>query len=70
MPILTLAGVEGKMFKPMAITVLFALVGAFVASLTFVPVLVATFLRKHTEENEPFVVRLLHRVVPAPARAA
>jgi cobalt-zinc-cadmium resistance protein CzcA len=60
-PILTLAGIEGKMFKPMAITVLFALLGAFIASLTFVPVLVATFLRKHTEEQEPFVVRVLHR---------
>jgi cobalt-zinc-cadmium resistance protein CzcA len=63
-PILTLAGIEGKMFKPMAITVLFALLGAFVASLTFVPVLVATFLRQHTEEKEPFIVRLLHRVYP------
>lgn len=63
-PILTLAGMEGKMFKPMAMTVLFALLGAFVASLTFVPVLVATFLRQHTEEKEPFVVRLLHRVYP------
>lgn len=61
-PMLTLAGVEGKMFKPMAITVLFALVGAFIASLTFVPVLVATFLRKRPEEKEPFVVRVLHRV--------
>jgi cobalt-zinc-cadmium resistance protein CzcA len=63
-PILTLAGIEGKMFKPMAITVLFALLGAFIASLTFVPVLVATFLRQHTEEKEPFIVRLLHRVYP------
>lgn len=63
-PILALAGIEGKMFRPMAITVLFALLGAFVASLTFVPVLVATFLRRHTEEHEPFVVRLLHRVYP------
>ena len=63
-PILTLAGVEGKMFKPMAITVLFALGGAFVASLTFVPVLVASLLRQHTEEHEPFLVRLLHRVYP------
>ena len=53
------------MFKPMAITVLFALLGAFIASLTFVPVLVATFMRQHTEEHEPFVVRLLHRVYPA-----
>lgn len=63
-PLLTLAGVEGKMFKPMALTVLFALGGAFIASLTFVPVLVATFMRKHTEEKEPFLVRLLHRVYP------
>jgi cobalt-zinc-cadmium resistance protein CzcA len=63
-PILTLAGIEGKMFKPMAITVLFALLGAFVASLTFVPVLVATFLRQHTEQKEPFFVRLLHRGYP------
>jgi cobalt-zinc-cadmium resistance protein CzcA len=63
-PILTLAGIEGKMFKPMAITVLFALLGAFIASLTFVPVLVATFLRQHTEQSEPFIVRLLHRVYP------
>ncbi|MBK7772847.1 MAG: efflux RND transporter permease subunit [Sandaracinaceae bacterium] len=64
-PILTLAGIEGKMFKPMAITVLFALLGAFIASLTFVPVLVATFMRQHTEQREPFLVRLLHRVYPA-----
>lgn len=63
-PILTLAGIEGKMFKPMALTVLFALLGAFVASLTFVPVLVATFLRQHADHKEPFVVRLLHRVYP------
>lgn len=63
-PILTLAGVEGKMFKPMALTVLFALLGAFVASLTFVPVLVASLLRQHTEEREPFLVRLLHGVYP------
>ncbi|RLB54445.1 MAG: CusA/CzcA family heavy metal efflux RND transporter [Deltaproteobacteria bacterium] len=63
-PLLTLAGIEGKMFKPMALTVLFALGGAFVASLTFVPVLVATFMRAHTEEKEPFLVRLLHRVYP------
>ncbi|MCA9579055.1 MAG: efflux RND transporter permease subunit, partial [Myxococcales bacterium] len=64
-PLLTLGGVEGKMFKPMALTVLFALGGAFIASLTFVPVLVATFMRTHTEEREPFLVRLLHRVYPA-----
>ena len=63
-PLLTLAGIEGKMFKPMVITVLFALGGAFIASLTIVPVLIATFLRQHTEEKEPFLVRLIHRVYP------
>ncbi len=63
-PILTLAGVEGRMFKPMAITVLFALGGAFVASLTFVPVLVASLLRQRTEEREPFLVRVIHGVYP------
>ena len=63
-PLLTLAGVEGKMFKPMALTVLFALGGAFVASLTFVPVLVATFMRQKPEEKEPLLIRLLHRVYP------
>jgi cobalt-zinc-cadmium resistance protein CzcA len=69
-PILTLAGIEGKMFKPMAITVLFALGGAFVASLTFVPVLVATFLRQKPEEHEPLLVRALHRVYPSMLAAA
>lgn len=63
-PLLTLSGIEGKMFIPMALTVLFALAGAVVASLTFVPVLVATFLRGKPEEHEPFAVRLLHRVYP------
>lgn len=60
-PILSLAGVEGKLFRPMAITVLFALLGAFVASLTFVPVLTATFLR-NAKLEEPRLVRGLHRV--------
>ena len=71
-PILTLAGIEGKMFRPMAITVLFALLGAFVASLTFVPILVATFLRT-PKHHEPWLVRALHRSYPrilAPLMAA
>ncbi|MEB2312058.1 MAG: CusA/CzcA family heavy metal efflux RND transporter [Sorangiineae bacterium] len=63
-PILTLSGIEGKMFEPMALTVLFALVGAFAASLTLVPVLVATFLRGRAEAREPLLVRLAHRVYP------
>lgn len=60
-PILTLSGIEGRMFGPMATTVLFALAGAFIASLTIVPVLVATFMRKKVEGHEPFLVRLMAR---------
>jgi cobalt-zinc-cadmium resistance protein CzcA len=59
-PILSLAGVEGKLFRPMAITVLFALLGAFIASLTFVPVLTATFMR-NARTAPPRIVSLLHR---------
>ncbi|MBX3250165.1 MAG: efflux RND transporter permease subunit [Myxococcales bacterium] len=61
LPVLTLAGIEGRMFEPMALTMLFALGGAFIASLTFVPVLVATFLRNHRETQDPWVVRGLAR---------
>ena len=45
LPILALTGVEGKMFTPMAMTVIFALVAAFVLSLTFVPAMVALCVR-------------------------
>jgi cobalt-zinc-cadmium resistance protein CzcA len=47
LPILTLYGVEGKMFKPMAQTVSFAILGAFVLSLTYVPMMSALFLSKN-----------------------
>jgi len=63
-PILTLEGIEGKMFKPMATVVIFALIGAFVAALTFVPVLVATFLRKNAQEKETFLIKKLHHIYP------
>lgn len=56
-PILTLTGVEGKMFHPMALTVIFALVGAFILSLTFVPAMVAILLRGHIKEKEVFAIR-------------
>lgn len=55
-PILALRGTEGLMFRPMATTVLFALGGAFVASITLVPVLVATFLRRTSLAREPKLV--------------
>lgn len=47
LPILSLSGVEGKMFKPMAETVSFALIGALILSLTYVPAISAAFLNKN-----------------------
>jgi cobalt-zinc-cadmium resistance protein CzcA len=55
-PILTLSGVEGKMFTPMAMTVIFALVAAFVLSLTFVPAMVALLVKGKVSEKESFIV--------------
>ena len=46
LPIFTLQGIEGKMFKPMAQTVAFALIGAFILSLTYVPMMSSLFLSK------------------------
>jgi cobalt-zinc-cadmium resistance protein CzcA len=57
LPILTLTGVEGKMFFPMAITVVLALLGALLLSLTYVPAAVAIFVRGKVSERENFVVR-------------
>jgi cobalt-zinc-cadmium resistance protein CzcA len=58
-PILTLGGVEGKMYRPMAITVLMALMAAFVLSLTFVPAAVASFVNKASgETHERWIERL------------
>ncbi len=57
LPILSLSGVEGKMFIPMALTVLFALLGAMTFALTFVPASVAIFLRGRMKEKEGILVR-------------
>ena len=51
-PILTLTGIEGKMFKPMALTVIFALLGALVLALTVVPVLCSFFLSGSITEGD------------------
>jgi len=56
-PILTLQGVEGKMFKPMALTVIFALLGSLVLSFTLMPVLASYFLKKSTHDKETFIIR-------------
>src|SRR5262245_29311536 len=58
LPILSLTGVEGKMFTPMAMTVIFALVAAFVLSLTFVPAMVALCIRGRVTEKENVLMRL------------
>lgn len=56
-PILALSGVEGKMFHPMALTVIFALIAAFILSLTFVPAMVALCIRGRVTEKDMFLVR-------------
>ena len=53
LPILSLGGIEGKMFKPMAWTVVFALAGSLLLTLTLTPVLASLFLRKTGHEHEP-----------------
>jgi cobalt-zinc-cadmium resistance protein CzcA len=62
LPVLTLEGIEGKMFRPMALTMIFALAGSLVLSLTLMPVLASLFLPNHAVEREPWLVRLAHRV--------
>ena len=59
LPILTLEGVEGKLFRPMALTVIMALAGSMVLSLTLMPVLASLFLPKNLIEREPLLIRLL-----------
>ena len=59
-PIFTLTGVEGKMFHPMAFTVVVALLGALILSVTFVPAAVAIFVSGKVEEKENFIMRGAH----------
>lgn len=59
LPILTLEGVEGKMFKPMALTVVFALAGSLVVALTLMPVLAAFSFRRKIQHREPRLVTWL-----------
>jgi len=61
LPILALRGIEGKMFRPMALTVVFALCGSLVCALTLMPVLASLFLKK-VSEKEPFLFRVAKRV--------
>jgi len=61
LPILTLEGIEGKLFSPMALTVIFALAGSLIASLTLMPVLASLFLPKKLKDREPLVIRAAKR---------
>lgn len=61
-PIFTLTGVEGKMFQPMAFTVVTALLSALILSLTFVPAAVAMFVSGRVAEKENKVIRGARRV--------
>ena len=61
LPILTLTGIEGRMFYPMAFTVLAALFGAMVLSVTFVPAAVALFVTGRVSEKESPVIRWAER---------
>ncbi|MES2000880.1 MAG: CusA/CzcA family heavy metal efflux RND transporter [Pseudomonadota bacterium] len=75
-PLLTFTGVEGKMFTPMAITVMLALIGAFILSLTFVPAMVAVLIRNRVSEEDVGAIRwvkrryepLLGKVLAAPGK--
>ncbi|MGH8564036.1 MAG: efflux RND transporter permease subunit [Gammaproteobacteria bacterium] len=60
-PIFALTGIEGKMFHPMAFTVVTALLGALILSITFVPAAVALFMRGRVSEKENTVMRLAKR---------
>lgn len=62
LPVLTLTGVEGKMFTPMALTVLMALLGAAIFSMTFVPAAVALIVTGRVSEKENILMRAAKRV--------
>jgi len=61
-PILTLAGVEGKMFTPMAKTVGFAILGALILSLTYIPMMSALFLSKKVSHKETFSDKMMNKL--------
>ncbi|MBX3173524.1 MAG: efflux RND transporter permease subunit [Gemmatimonadaceae bacterium] len=66
LPILTLEGIEGKMFRPMALTVVFALVGSLLLTFLLTPVLISLFLKGKVEEEDVWLVQRAKRLY-APA---
>jgi cobalt-zinc-cadmium resistance protein CzcA len=61
LPILSLQGVEGKMFRPMALTVIFALIASLVLTLTLMPVLASFLLRRPMAEHDSRIIRVARR---------
>ncbi|ANW96768.1 acriflavine resistance protein B [Wenyingzhuangia fucanilytica] len=61
-PILALVGIEGKMFKPMAQTVMLAITGALILSLTYVPMMASLFLSKHITTKRNFADKLIDAI--------
>ena len=66
LPILSFTGVEGKMFHPMAMTVIIALLSEFLLSLTFFPAMIALFVSGHGEEHENALVMRLKQIYDPP----
>ncbi len=65
-PILSLQGIEGKMFRPMALTVIFALVASLLLALTFMPAMASILFKKGVSEKETWLLSRLKRLyVPA-----
>lgn len=62
LPILSLRGIEGKMFVPMALTVVFALVGSLLLSLTYVPAMMTIVLVGKVSEKESFLIRWAKKI--------
>jgi len=70
LPILALEGVEGRMFRPMALTVMFALVGSLILSLTLMPALCAAFLPRGSSEKRNRVVEFTQKLYRPGLRVA
>ena len=68
-PLMTLVGIEGKMFRPMALTVFFAILGAFILSLTYVPMASSLFLSKKIRMGETLSDRMIRKLKKVYAKA-
>ncbi len=69
-PVLLLEGTEGKMFRPMALTVLFALLGSFILSMTLMPALASLTLPKNPHDHDLWPIRMLKKVYLPTVRRA